>query len=66
MGLLLNEAVDLVTKNTELTKVINTLFTLVFTNKTSLQEFQVSQTSRKKVQSKEDLSSVEQDWVRDH
>lgn len=47
-------------------KVINALFTLVFTGKTSLQEFQVSQTSRKKVQSKEDLSSVEQDWVRDH
>lgn len=59
--LLLNETVDLVTK-----KVINALFTLVFTGKTSLQELQVSQTSRKKVQSKEDLSSVEQDWVRDH
>lgn len=56
VGLLLNGAVDLVTKGMEKAEVPSAFFALVFTNKTSLQQSQNPET-RGEVWSKEDLPS---------
>lgn len=45
MGLLLRGAGDLVTKDMEKAEVINSFFALVFTGKTSWQQFQTCETS---------------------
>lgn len=54
MGLLLPGAGDLVTKDTEDTKVLTAFFTSVFTGKICLQESQASEASGK-ILSKADL-----------
>jgi len=48
-----------------MTQILNDFFTSIFTDKVCLQEFQLPE-KRGKVWSKEDLSLVEQDWVREH
>lgn len=45
VGLLLRGAGDLVTKDMEKAEVINSFFALVFTGKTSCQQFQTRETS---------------------
>ena len=46
-------------------KILNAFLASIFTDKICLQEFQVP-ANRGKVWSKEDLSSVEEDQVREH
>ena len=65
MGSLLNGARDPVTKGMEKAKVLNVFFASVFIGKASLQELQPPETSGK-VCSKEDLSLVDKDQVREH
>lgn len=65
VGLLLNGEGDLLRKNTEKVEVLSAVFAPFFTDKMSHQESQAPETS-KKVWSKEDLPSVEEDKVREH
>lgn len=63
--LLLNGAGDRMTKDIEKAKVFNVAFTSIFTDKTSLQESQVPESSVK-VQSQKDLPSMEENQLREH
>jgi len=66
VGLLLNGTGELVTNDVEKAKVISTFLpSLVFTRKIILQESETPET-RGKTWTKEDLSSVEDDHVREH
>ncbi|KAK4832613.1 LOW QUALITY PROTEIN: hypothetical protein QYF61_024594 [Mycteria americana] len=60
MVLLLNEAGDLVTNDTENAEILNAFFASVFTSKTSLQKSQAPET-RRKVWSKENSPLAEKD-----
>ena len=66
MGLLLNRAEGLVKGKAKVkAKVLSTVFTSLFTGKTGPQQSQSPETSRK-VQSKEYLTSMEKDQVREN
>lgn len=64
VGLLLNGEGDLLRKNIKKAEVLNAFF-VSFTSKICCQESQAPETS-KEVRSKEDLSLVEEDKVREH
>lgn len=65
VSLPLNGEGDLMTNDTEKTKILNAAFISVFTGKTSIQESQAPET-RGKVWSEEVLSSVKKDQVKEH
>lgn len=64
MSPLLNKAEDLVTQNMVKAEILNAFFTSVVTSKTNLQESQAPET-RRKVWSKEDVTLVGEDRVRE-
>lgn len=65
MGLLLNVAGGLMTKDMEKAKALHAPFGSIFTGMTDYQESQAPETSGKG-RSKDDLPSVEEDDVREH
>ncbi|GAB0209948.1 mitochondrial enolase superfamily member 1 [Grus japonensis] len=65
VGPLLNEVGALVEEDTEKAELLNAFFASVFTAKASPQETQTLDVGEK-VQKKEDLPLVEEDWVREH
>lgn len=64
MSPLLNKTGDLVTQNTVKAEILNAFFTSVVTSKTNLQESQAPET-RRKVWSKEDVTLVGENRVRE-
>ena len=65
VGPLLNGAGELVPEDTEKANVLSALFSLVFTDKTNLQESQAPET-RANIWNKEELPLSEEDQVREH
>lgn len=62
---LLNGAENLMTKDVEKTDVLNAIFALVFTGKTGTAQSEALEMNGK-IWSKEDLSLVEMDQIREH